>query len=76
MDIIISQTNYTLEEAAELLKKHNGDHIAVIKNYLGIIPKQRPIKSVNQEINKMLRQQIDISEYNKNVNLNFNLYNI
>uniref|UniRef100_A0A6C0HSC9 Uncharacterized protein n=1 Tax=viral metagenome TaxID=1070528 RepID=A0A6C0HSC9_9ZZZZ len=66
MDIIISQTNYTPEEASELLEKYNGDHIAVIKNYLGITVKQQPIKSVNQEIYRMLRKQIDISEYNKN----------
>ena len=66
MDIIISQTNYTAEEASELLEKYNGDHIAVIKNYLGITSKQQPLKSVNQEIYRMLRKQIDISEYNKN----------
>jgi septum formation topological specificity factor MinE len=66
MNIIISQTNYTPEEASELLEKYNGDHIAVIRNYLGITPKQSPIKSVNQEIYKMLRKQIDISDYNKN----------
>jgi len=70
MDIIISQTNYTPEEASELLEKYNGDHIAIIKDYLGIKPKKAVIKSVNQEIYKMLRQQIDISEYNKNANLN------
>ena len=73
MDIIISQTNYTPEEASELLEKHNGDYIAIIKDYLGIKPKKVVIKSVNQEIYKMLRQQIDISEYNKNANLNANL---
>jgi septum formation topological specificity factor MinE len=72
MDIIISQTNYTPEEASKLLEKYNGDHIAVIKDYLGIKPKKVVIKSVNQEIYKMLRQQIDISEYNKNANLNAN----
>lgn len=66
MDIIISQTNYTPEEASKLLEKYNGDHIAVIRNYLGITPKQSHIKSVNQEIYKMLRKQIDISDYNKN----------
>ena len=66
MDIVISQTNYTEEEAREWLDKFDGDHIAVIKNYLGIRPPiPKPITSVNQEIYKMLRKQIDISEFNK-----------
>jgi hypothetical protein len=66
MDIIISQTNYSHEEAQEMLEKFNGDHIAVIKNYLGISPPTpKPITSVNQEIYRMLRKQIDISSYNE-----------
>jgi hypothetical protein len=65
MDIIVSQTNYTLEEASELLEKHNGDYMTVIRNYLGVPPpKQKPIVSVNQEIYRMLRKQVDITEYN------------
>ena len=65
MDIIISQTNYTEDEAREWLEKFDGDHIAVIKNYLGIKPSMpKPITSVNQEIYKMLRKQIDISDFN------------
>lgn len=65
MDIIVSQTNYTPEEASELLEKHNGDYMTVIRNYLGILPqKQKPIVSVNQEIYRMLRKQVDITEYN------------
>jgi len=65
MDIIVSQTNYTPEEASELLEKHNGDYMTVIRNYLGVPPqKQKPIVSVNQEIYRMLRKQVDITEYN------------
>ena len=65
MDIIVSQTNYTPEEASELLKKHNGDYMAVIRNYLGVPPlKQKPVISINQEIYRMLRKQVDITEYN------------
>ena len=65
MDIIVSQTNYTPEEASELLEKHNGDYMAVIRNYLGVpLPKQKPIVSINQEIYKMLRKQVDITEFN------------
>jgi TPP-dependent pyruvate/acetoin dehydrogenase alpha subunit len=60
---IISQTNYTEEEAMEKLKEH-GDPIRVIKEYLGIDlnPKPREIKSINQEIYKCLRKQIDVSK--------------
>ena len=54
MDIIISQTNYTKEEATELLEKYNGDYMAVIKHYLGIQPKKAPVNSVNQEIYKFI----------------------
>ena len=62
--LIVSQTNYSEEEAIELLKKHN-DPIKVIREYLGFKePEPIKIKSVNQEIYKMLRKQIDISQYN------------
>lgn len=68
MDIIVSQTNYTPEEASALLEKHNGDYMTVIRNYLGAPPpKQKSIVSVNQEIYRMLRKQVDISEYNKTI---------
>jgi len=62
--LIVSQTNYSEEDAIELLEKHN-DPIKVIREYLGIKePEPTPIKSVNQEIYKMIRKQIDISQYN------------
>ena len=63
--IIMSQTNYSEENAIELLLKHNDDHMKVIREYLGAKqPERVEIKSVNQEIYKMLRKQIDISPYN------------
>jgi len=63
IQIIISQTNYTEEEAIKKLQEH-GDHIHVIKEYLGIDlqPKPQPIKSINQEIYKCIRKQIDITK--------------
>jgi hypothetical protein len=65
MDIIVAQTNYTPEEASELLEKYNGDYMAVIRNYLGVPPpKPKPVISINQEIYRMLRKQVDITEYN------------
>jgi hypothetical protein len=69
VDIIISQTNYTREIAIEMLLKHNDDHIKVIKEYLGITEKPIKMTSVNQEIYKLLRKQIDISHYNSKINL-------
>jgi hypothetical protein len=62
IQIIITQTNYTEEEAVTKLNEH-GDPIRVIKEYLGIDlnPKTREIKSINQEIYKCLRKHIDIT---------------
>jgi hypothetical protein len=65
MDIIVSQTNYSPEEASLLLEKHNGDYMTIIRNYLGVPPpKQKSVVSMNQEIYRMLRKQVDITEYN------------
>jgi hypothetical protein len=74
MDIILTQTNYTREEAEALLEEHK-DPMIVIKKYLGIEEKPQPKKSINQQIYKMLRKQIDISAFNaaQMENLNKNL---
>jgi hypothetical protein len=64
---IMNHTIYTYSEALDKLKEHNFDHIKVIKLYMGIAEKKAPenIKSLNQEIYKQIRKQMDISEYNK-----------
>ena len=63
--IITTQTDYDEETAESLLQKHNNDHIKVIREYLGLKePEKAEIKSVNQEIYKLIRKQIDISQYN------------
>ena len=62
--LIQSHTNYTNEECETLLSEYN-DPIIIIKKYLGIVPVKKEVKSVNQEIYKMLRKHIDISEFNK-----------
>lgn len=64
--IIQGQTNYTEEEATKLLDENNGDHIVVIKKYMGIpiVKKEEPVKSVNQEIYKQLRHKLDIQHFN------------
>ena len=67
INIIMNQTIYTYSEAVEQLKEHDFDHLKVIKFYMGIAEKKAPekVKSVNQEIYKQIRKQMDISEYNK-----------
>jgi endonuclease III len=59
---ILKQTNYTKEEAREKLLENDMDEIQVIKKYLGIPEKKtQPIKSLQQEIYKQIRYQMDDS---------------
>ena len=60
IQIILRQTDYTEDVANTKLQEHNGDHMSVIRSYLGIAEKKAPacVKSVNQEIYKQLRQQM------------------
>jgi len=62
VQIILRQTDYSEDEAREKLNVNNFDHILVIKSFLGITEKKAPpIKSINQEIYKQLRQQLSSS---------------
>jgi hypothetical protein len=62
VQIILRQTDFSEEIAREKLKEHNFDHILVIKTFLGITEKKAPpIKSINQEIYKQLRYQLNKS---------------
>ena len=65
---IMRQTNYTLEETREKLVVHNNNRLDVIKEYMGIpIQKTNPqIKSLNQEIYKQIRRELDVSMKNYN----------
>lgn len=59
IEIITRQTNYTREIAKQKLQEFNNDHLLVIKDYLGIpIKKSEPIKSINQEIYKQMRNNL------------------
>jgi len=60
---VMSQTNYTKEEALEKLKLFNCDYMRVLKDYMGIPDKKETskIKSVNQEIYKQIRLKLDNS---------------
>jgi hypothetical protein len=67
IQIIMRQTDYTQDKAKEKLLEFNGDHLEVIRSFLGISKKKNePIKSVNQEIYKQIRYKMDNSmrEYN------------
>ena len=58
---VMSQTNYTEEQALEKLKLFNCDYMRVIKDYMGIPEKkkERNVKSVNQEIFRQIRTKLD-----------------
>jgi hypothetical protein len=60
---VMSQTNYTEEEAKEKLRLFNCDYMKVIRDYMGIPDKkeERKVKSVNQEIFRQIRKKLDNS---------------
>jgi len=60
---VMSQTNYSEEEAKEKLRLFNCDYMRVIRDYMGIPDKkeERKIKSVNQEIFRQIRTKLDSS---------------
>ena len=59
--LVMRQTDYNEEKALEKLKAHDYNEIAVVKEYLGVPIKKAaaPVKSVNQEIYKQLRNKLD-----------------
>jgi hypothetical protein len=60
---VMSQTNYTEEEAKKKLSLFNCDYMRVIRDYMGIPEKkeERKVKSVNQEIFRQIRTKLDNS---------------
>ena len=58
---VMFQTNYNKEQAKEKLILFNFDYIKVIKDYIGIVNKKETIKSVNQEIFRQIRKNLDNS---------------
>jgi len=63
---VMSQTNYTEDDARKKLQYFNGDYISVLKDYMGIAPPQQPkIKSINQEIYRQIRYGLSTEEYRK-----------
>ena len=63
LNIILRQTNYTVEDALIKLELFNYDEVAVIKDYLGISIKENDCKvdknNLNNEIYKQLRKRLD-----------------
>ena len=61
VSLVMRQTDYNQETALEKLKLHEYNEINVVKEYLGVPIKKAaaPIKSVNQEIYKQLRNKLD-----------------
>lgn len=61
IQIILRQTDYTVEQAREKLGDFNFDEMAVIRDYFGITKKKEPekLKSVNQAIYRQLRTHLD-----------------
>jgi hypothetical protein len=68
IQMIMRQTDYNEDIAREKLMVNNDDPIKVIKEYMGIVEKPKPVpKSVNQEIYKQLRRRLDDSIRNFNI---------
>jgi hypothetical protein len=68
IQMILRQTDYNEEQVREKMIEFNGDHIAIIKSFLGISEKkEQPIKTINQEIYRQIRFKLDSSmrEYNQ-----------
>jgi hypothetical protein len=60
INIIKTQTNYDDYYAIQKLKQYDYDYMKVIREYMGIKEKMpAPIKSVNQEIYKQIRHNLD-----------------
>jgi hypothetical protein len=58
---IMTQTNYSEEVAKAKLHEFNNDYMMILKEYMGIPIKKdtNKIKSVNQEIYKQIRYNLD-----------------
>ena len=60
IDIVCRQTNYDKETAIIKLKEHNNDYEKVIKEFMGIKPKQEETCAyVSQQRYKIIRHELD-----------------
>lgn len=60
IEMVMRQTQYTYEEAAEQLEKFNNDYIKVIRESMGINKvEDKTVKSINQHVYKEIRGLMD-----------------
>ena len=69
LGIVARQTDYNEETIKQKLIEYNYDHMAVIREYMGLNKKENKNKvivtSLNQEIYKQIRKKIDVSDFNR-----------
>lgn len=60
IEMVMRQTQYTYEEAAYQLEKHNNDYIKVIRESMGINKTEdKSVKSINQQVYREIRGLMD-----------------
>lgn len=60
IEMVMRQTQYTYEEAADQLEKHNNDYIKVIRESMGINKTEdKSVKSINQQVYREIRGLMD-----------------
>ena len=64
IDMVTRQTEYNYDEAKKKLQENNFDYNIVIKEYMGIKPKQKDKITLNQEIFKQIRNNMDTASKN------------
>lgn len=71
--VLMSQTNYTLEEATQKLSQFDGHLENAIRDYLGIpLPRPAPVLNPHQEIFRQIRKKLDLKEYREKNPINMN----
>ncbi len=60
VDIVCRQTDYDKETALLKLRENNNDYMKVIKDFMGVKPKEQPrCAYVSQERYKIIRTELD-----------------
>ena len=60
IEMVMRQTQYTYEEAADQLEKYNNDYIKVIRESMGINKTEdKSVKSINQQVYREIRGLMD-----------------
>ena len=68
VQIIMNQTTYTEQEAAEKLALHNNDIYKILREFMSIPePTTKKITSLNQTIYKEIRQNLGVVDVNYNI---------